>query len=82
MAEGVEFKTKKAKELKFGENNFIEVARKTAVTDQGENDFVSISKGYYRREDGEKRFKMSIAFPPEEKFVKEVIDALKEIVKD
>ena len=31
----VQFETIKAEEIKFGNNNFLEVARKKAITDEG-----------------------------------------------
>ena len=60
----VEFETVKAEEVKFGKNNFIEVARKKAVSDNEEREFVSISRGYYLP-DGSKRWKASITLPDE-----------------
>jgi hypothetical protein len=71
----VQFETLKAEEVKFGRNNFIEVARKRATTDQGENEFIAISRGFFLP-DGTKKFKRSIAIPDEEdvkKFVSEKI---------
>ncbi len=46
----------------FGKNNFIEVARKKAITDKGETEFISLSRGYYQK-DRSKRFKSSISIP-------------------
>ena len=40
----VEFKTLSSEDLKFGKNNFVEVARKVAITEDGENEFVSLSR--------------------------------------
>ncbi len=58
----VEFKTMKAEEIKFGKNNFLEIARKKAIAEEGENEFIAISRGFYLP-DGTKRFKKSIALP-------------------
>ncbi len=58
----VEFQTVKAEEVKFGKNNFLEIARKKAVTDEGDNEFISLSRGFYLP-DGSKRFKRNIAIP-------------------
>ncbi|MEM3341802.1 MAG: hypothetical protein QW728_03835 [Thermoplasmata archaeon] len=58
----VEFKNIAVKKINFGKNNFIEVARKTAHTEDGENEFISISRGYYAQ-DGAERFKKSISVP-------------------
>lgn len=59
----VEFETLKAEEVKFGSNNFIEVARKKAVSENGEREFISISRGYYI--DNDKKWKSSITLPDE-----------------
>ena len=67
----VEFETVKAEEVKFGKNNFIEVARKHAKSDQGENEFISVSRGFFLP-DGTKRFKKSIAIP-DEKEIKDFV---------
>ena len=65
----VEFETIKAEEVKFGSNNFIEVARKKAVSEDGEREFISISRGYYLEDT--KKWKSSITLPDEkEKRVK------------
>ena len=60
----VEFQTVKAEEIKFGKNNFLEIARKKAVVEDGENEFLAISRGFFLT-DGSKRFKKSIAIPDE-----------------
>lgn len=60
----VTFETLKAEEIKFGRNNFLEVARKKATSDQGENEFIAISRGFFLP-DGTKKFKRSIAIPDE-----------------
>jgi len=67
----VDFVTIVADKISFGRNNFIEVARKRAVTDDGENEFISISRGYYLP-DGTERFKKSLTIP-DEKDVKEFV---------
>lgn len=67
----VDFVTISADKISFGRNNFIEVARKRAVTDDGENEFISISRGYYLP-DGTERFKKSLTIPDEEE-VKEFV---------
>ena len=43
----VEFETLRAEKINFGRNNFIEIARKKAIADNGTNEFISISRGYY-----------------------------------
>ena len=67
----VEFETLKSEEIKFGRNNFLEIARKKAIAESGENEFISISRGFFAP-DGTKRFKKSLAIPDE----KEIKDFL------
>jgi hypothetical protein len=67
----VQFETLKAEEVKFGKNNFLEIARKKAITSEGENEFVAITRGFFAP-DGTKRFKRSLAIP-DEKEIKEFI---------
>ena len=58
----VEFQTVKAEEVKFGKNNFLEIARKKAVTEERDNEFISLSRVFYLP-DGSKRFKSNRAIP-------------------
>jgi len=58
----VEFVTISAEKIPFGRNNFIEIARKKAITEDGENEFISLSRGYYLP-DGSERFKKSLTIP-------------------
>ena len=74
----VEFETVTAEEVKFGKNNFIEIARKKAVSDNEEREFVSISRGYYLP-DGSKRWKSSITLPDEKDKIEKIAKVLKEI---
>lgn len=67
----VQFETIKADEVKFGKNNFLEVARKKATSEQGENEFIAISRGFFLP-DGTKKFKRSIAIPDDDE-IKEFI---------
>ncbi|HIJ99405.1 TPA: hypothetical protein H1011_01105 [archaeon] len=74
----VEFKTIKSEEIQFGNNNFIEVARKEAVAEEGSNEFVAISRGYYAP-DGGKRFKKSFAVPLSPEVVDFICTKVKEL---
>jgi len=71
----VEFETIKAVEVKFGSNNFIEVARKKAVTEVGEREFISISRGFYIND--EKRWKSSITLPDEKDKKNKIAELIK-----
>ncbi|MEM4729320.1 MAG: hypothetical protein QXH42_06135 [Thermoplasmata archaeon] len=74
----VEFETIRSEKKEFGRNNFIEVARKKAKTDEGENEFISVSRGYFLP-DGTERFKKSLTIPDDpaiKEFVAEKIKTL------
>ncbi|MBI5347023.1 MAG: hypothetical protein HZB66_00235 [Candidatus Aenigmarchaeota archaeon] len=77
----VEFETLKAKEIEFGNNNFIEVARKKAKTEEGENTFISLSRGF-KTPTGEKRYKKSFTIPLDSSVVKFVSENIKEMGKE
>ena len=74
----VEFETIEIKEIKFGTNKFLEVARKKAKTDEGENEFISISKGFITPTD-QKRFKNALGFPAEKEIINGLIEALQSL---
>jgi len=74
----VDFETIKAEEIKFGKNNFVEIARKKAKTDISENEFISISRGFYLS-NGEKGWKSSITLPNEKDKLKKISDILKTV---
>lgn len=74
----VEFETIKAEEVKFGRNNFIEISRKKAITDNNENEFISIARGFYLA-DGEKGWKSSITLPSEDEKREKIADLIKTI---
>ena len=78
MAENVEFQTLKSEEIKFGKNNFLEIARKKAVTDDGANEFVAISRGFFLP-DGTKRFKKSLAIPDEKEVKNFIVEKIKNV---
>ncbi len=72
----VEYETIKTEEIKFGRNNFIEVARKKAISEGVENEFVSISRGYYL-DDGSRKWKASITLPSEQEKREEIAELIK-----
>ncbi len=67
----VEYTTIKSTEIKYGNNNFLEVARKEI---EG-NEFISLSKGYFLP-DGNKRYKSGIGFPDENGLPQQLADAI------
>lgn len=73
----VEFETIKCTEIMFGNSNFIEIAKKKAVTPEGENEFISLSRGFYML-DKQKRYRKSFTIP----LSKEVVDFISEKIKE
>ena len=74
----VEFETIETREVKFGNNKFLEVARKKAKTPERENEFISISKGFIAPT-GQKRFKSAFGFPAQQEIIDGLVEALKSI---
>ena len=79
VLEMVEFESIKTEEIKFGNNNFIEVARKKAVSEENENEFISISKGFFTP-DGQRRYKRSFALPIDQEVVEFVSSKIKDML--
>lgn len=73
----VEFETIKSEEIKFGDFNFIEIARKKAITEKGEKEFISLSRGIYTL-NKEKRYQKSFTIP----ISKEVVDFISAKIKE
>lgn len=76
----VEFETIKSEEKAFGSKNFLEVARKKAVSEKGENEFIAISRGFFAQ-DGSKRYTKSIALPVDAELVKFINENLQTCVE-
>ncbi len=74
----VEFETIRAEKINFGRNNFIEIARKKAIADNGTNEFISISRGYYLPDESE-RFKKSLTIPDEAEIKKFIASMILEL---
>lgn len=77
----VEFEKVEGEELKFGENKFIEVTRKRAVSGEGEKEFLALVRGYYD-EQGKKRYKNNLSLPMEEEVVEFVVKELPRLLKE
>ena len=76
----VTFETVKSEELKFGNNNFIEVALKKAVSEDGENEFISLTRGFFTP-NGNKRFKRNFSLPMEKDVIDFVVKKIPEMLK-
>jgi hypothetical protein len=74
----VNFETLKSEKKEFGRNNFLEVARKKAITDEGENEFISVSRGYFLP-DGSERFKKSLTIPDDDDIKEFVAKNIREL---
>ncbi len=79
----VEFETIKETEVKFGNNKFVEIARKKAIAEDGETEFISISRGFFTPE-GDKRFSKgkNVSFPVEKTVIEDLVKGLKDVLKD
>lgn len=76
----VEFETMESKEVKFGTNNFIEVSRKKAISEEGENIFISIARGFFGP-NGEKRYRKNFSLPDNNEVLDAVVEALSSLKK-
>lgn len=74
----VKFETIKAEEMKFGNNKFVEIARKKAITDEGENEFISLSSGFFTQS-GDRRYKKSFTVPQDSGVIHFITEKLKSI---
>jgi hypothetical protein len=74
----VEFETLKSEEISFGNNNFLEIARKVAKGEDGETEFLQIARGFFAP-DGSKRYKKSIAVPDNPELKDFIVEKIKEI---
>ena len=77
----VTYDTLHMKEIEYGENGFIEVAKKVRRKGKEETTFYTIAKGFYGREDGERiimgnKPTMQIVIPATEGVAEDVADAL------
>ena len=75
----VEYQTIKSEEIKFGNNDFIEVARKKAISETGEREFISVSRGFVLL-DGQKRYRKSFTIPDSKEVVDFITEKLKEMI--
>ncbi len=76
----VNFETIKSEEIKFGNNNFLEIAKKKAISEEGENTFLSLSRGFVTPS-GEKRYRKSFTVPLDDNVIDFVAKKLKEVSK-
>lgn len=78
--ERVEYEVIKTDVVNYGNNKFLEIARKK-VRGENENEFVSISKGYFTP-NGNKKYKEGLGFPAEQKIVDEIVAKLNAVLQE
>lgn len=74
----VQFETIAAEQIPFGNNNFLEIARKKAIDGERENVFISLSRGFMTQT-GERRYKSSVTIPLNPEVIDFVAKKIKEI---
>lgn len=74
----VQFEVMNSHRVPFGKNNFLEIARKKAISDNNTTEFISLSRGYTTK-DGSERFKSSISIPDDPDIRKFLAEKLMEI---
>lgn len=68
-------------EMQFGENGFIEVARKKAISEDGENEFISLARGFMT-EEGSKRYTKNFSMPVNRELAEFVVDNLPKVLEE
>ena len=74
----VQFEVVSSERVPFGKNNFLEIARKKAVSENGVTEFISLSRGYTMK-DGSERYKSSISIPDDPEIRKFLAEKLTSI---
>jgi hypothetical protein len=73
----VKFETMRAEKIPFGKNNFIEIARKKAITPDGSvNEFITVSRGF-TRQDGSERYKSAVTIPDDPEIKNQIAEKIK-----
>lgn len=74
----VTFETLEKREMEFGSNNFLEVARKVAQDEDSETEFLTMTRGYLDA-DGSRRYKTNLTMPYEARIVDFAATSLMEV---
>jgi hypothetical protein len=77
------FETIDSVETEFGDNNFLEIARKVAYTEDGESEteFISITRGYLDAQ-GSRRYKTNLTVPPDPELVAFLARGLEDVTDE
>lgn len=76
----VEFEKVTGEDIRYGENSFLEVTLKKAVSGEGENEFIALVGGVID-EEGNKRYKKNFSIPMDEEVVNFIAKKLPEILE-
>lgn len=69
------FETLEKHETEYGNNNFLQVARKVAKDDNGSTEFIAVTRGYMDNQ-GSRRYKTNLTLPTDPDIVNFVAEAL------
>lgn len=69
------FETIEKHETEFGNNDFIQVARKVAKSDDSSTEFIALTRGYLDAQ-GARRYKTNLTIPPDSDLIEFVQDSL------
>lgn len=72
------FETIEKHETEFGSNNFLEVARKVAKSEDSSTEFIALTRGYLDSQ-GSRRYKTNLTIPPEPEIIGFVREALSKL---
>lgn len=72
------FETLEKRETEFGNNDFLQVARKVARSEDSETEFVALTRGYLDSQ-GSRRYKTNLTMPPEPRVVDFTATSLMEV---
>ncbi len=72
------FETIEKHETEFGNNNFVQVARKIARNDDSSTEFIALTRGYLDSQ-GSRRYKTNLTLPPESELLEFVKDSLDKV---
>lgn len=73
------YETIKSERIKFGRNNFMEVARRKAkVSPEEESIYISITRGYYLP-DGTEKIRKTISLPDDDELKKFISEKILEV---
>lgn len=72
------FETIEKHETEFGNNDFLQVARKVAKSEESSTEFIAVTRGYLDSQ-GSRRYKTNLTIPPDPDLVEFVQEALSSV---